>query len=533
VNSNVKLMTSYDGHRWLRLRIAVAFGLLLFSCGLCDADDRTTSPGNSKAASTRPNVLFIAVDDLRPSLGCYGDPIARSPHIDRLAKSGLVFNRAYCQQAVCSPSRTSLMTGRRPDTTRVFDLKTHFRKAMPNVVTLPQLFKQQGYHAQSVGKIYHGVGSYAIGNQLGDPPSWSVPGYLPQLHFYHSPRGMQIAEEWFAPRRRGLQKRYPGVKSWKDVVVRGLPWEAPDVPDEEVIDGRIATRAIEILNKRKDEPFFLAVGFLKPHVPFIAPKKYFDLYPLETIKSVANPFFPKNAPKFAGLNSNEMRVYYGIPKGSRPVADELESRKLYLAYYACVSYVDAQVGRLLAELDRLKLRDNTVVILWGDHGYHLGENGFWCKQTNFELSARAPLIISVPGQKNIGSRTDALVEFVDIYPSLAELCNLPQPDGLEGTSFTPLLENPQRPWKTAAFSQYPRKIGGVGQVMGRSMRIDRYRFTEWAQPAKNFRVTELYDHQRDPAENQNVAGRPENRELIERLTKKLHAGWQAALPPGK
>lgn len=447
-------MTWYDRYRWLHLRIAVAFVLLFFSFGQCDADDLTTDSSNSKATSRRPNVLFIAVDDLRPSLGCYGDPIAKSPHIDRLATSGLVFNRAYCQQAVCRPSRASLLTGRRPDTTRVFDLKTHFRKALPNVVTLPQWFKQQGYHAQSVGKIYHSIAGYAIADQAGDPPSWSVPATIPQLHFYHSPRGMRIAEEWFAPRSRSLKKRYRIAKSWKDVVVRGLPWESPDVPDTEVIDGRIATRAIEILNMRKDEPFFLAVGFLKPHVPFVAPKKYFDLYPLESIPSVNNPFFPKDAPKFAGLNSSEMRVYYGIPKRGR-IADELESRKLYLAYYACISYVDAQVGRLLAELDRLKLRDNTIVILWGDHGYHLGENGFWCKQTNFELSVRAPLIISVPGQRNAGSKTDALVEFVDIYPSLAELCGLPLPEGLEGTSFTPLLEHPQRPWKTAAFSAFP------------------------------------------------------------------------------
>jgi len=485
----------------------------------------------------RRNVLFIAVDDLRPSLGCYGDPIAKSPHIDRLVKSGLLFNRAYCQQAVCSPSRTSLMTGRRPDTTRVFDLKTHFRKAIPNVVTLPQLFKQQGYHTQSVGKIYHGISSYPFGSQLDDPPSWSVPGYLPQLHFYHSPRGMRIAEEWFAKHSKIARKRYPTItfNSWKDAVIRGLPWEAPDVPDEEVVDGRIATRAIELLHERKDQldrtrkPFFLAVGFLKPHVPFVAPKKYFDLYPLETIQPVDNPFFPKGAPKFAGLNSAEMRVYYGIPRRGR-IADELESRKLYRAYYACVSYVDAQVGRLLAELDRLKLRDNTIVILWGDHGYHLGENGFWCKQTNFELSVHAPLIISVPGQQNTGSKTDALIEFVDIYPSLAELCKLPRPNGLEGTSFKPLLENPQRPWKTAAFSQYPRNIGGVGRVMGRSMRTDRYRFTEWAQPARNFRVVELYDHKRDPEENQNIADRPENERLVKQLTTQLHAGWRAALP---
>ncbi len=256
--------------------VTVVLMAFSFPCGSpCVADQSVRGSGLE-----RPNVLFIVADDLRPSLGCYGDPIAKSPQIDQLAAAGLVFNRAYCQQAVCSPSRTSLLTGRRPDTTRVFDLRTHFRKAIPEVVTLPQLFKQNGYHSQSVGKIYHSIAGYAFGGELDDPPSWSVPGWLPQLHFYHTPEGMQIAEKWFAPRSKGYKKRYPKVESWKDVVVRGIPWEAPDVADSEIVDGQIADRVIELLREHKDNSFFLAVGFLKPHVPFIAPKKYFDLYPL-------------------------------------------------------------------------------------------------------------------------------------------------------------------------------------------------------------------------------------------------------------
>ncbi|MFK5924962.1 MAG: sulfatase [Verrucomicrobiota bacterium] len=491
-------------------------------------------PLSAKAEKEKPlNVLFISADDLRPSLGCYGDPVAITPHIDRLAKQGLVFNRAYCQQAVCSPSRTSLMTGLRPETTRVFDLKTDFRDTVPDVVTLPQLFRHHGYHSQAVGKIYHSVKSYSLGDDsLDDEPSWSVPGWLPQLHYYHTPEGMQIAEKWFNSNRKSLLKRYPRLESqtWKDAVIRGLPRESPDVPDESVSDAQITTRAIEILNEKKDEPFFLAVGFLKPHVPFVAPKRYFDMYPLDKISSVPNPYFPKGAPKFAGINSREMRVYHGIPKKG-PVAGEEEARELYRAYYACVSFIDAQVGRLLDELDRLNLRDNTIVILWGDHGYHLGENGIWCKQTNFELSTRVPLIISSPNQKVKGARTDALVELVDIYPTLAELCELPLPESLEGLSFKPLLNDPERPWKTAAFSLYPRNVSGKGRVMGRSMKTERYRFTEWTNSKGDFRVVELYDHQNDSEENQNVANLPENRELIKKLTKRLRAGWKIALPP--
>ncbi|MFV1996054.1 MAG: sulfatase, partial [Verrucomicrobiales bacterium] len=463
------------------------------------------------AARQRPmNVLFIAVDDLRPSLGCYGDPVAITPNLDRLAERGLLFERAYCQQAVCNPSRTSLMTGRRPDTTRVSDLTTDFRDTIPDVLTLPQLFREHGYHAQAVGKIYHGVKSYAFGNGLDDERSWSVPGWVPQLHYYHTPEGMRIAQDWFDRNRDRLVKRYPELEAqtWKEAVIRGLPWEDPDVADDRVSDGRIAARAIEILRERKDEAFFLPVGFLKPHVPFVAPKRYFDLYPLEKIAPVSNGYFPVGAPKFAGLDSREMRAYHGIPKRG-PVAEGRAARELYRAYYACVSFIDAQVGRLLDELERLELRDHTLVVLWGDHGYHLGENGFWCKQTNFELSARVPLIISVPGQENAGARTDALVELVDLYPSLAELCGLPLADGLEGLSFKPLLDEPGRSWKRAAFSQYPRNLSGRGVVMGRSMRTERYRFTQWTNERGDFRVVELYDHREDPEENENLAKRPE------------------------
>jgi arylsulfatase A-like enzyme len=302
------------------------------------------------------------------------------------------------------------------------------------------------------------------------------------------------------------------------------------VPDTTYHDGAVADLAIKALGemKQKDKPFFLAVGFVRPHLPFVAPKKYFDMYDAAKIELAPNPFRPKGAPGYAIGDGGEMRVYEGIPRGHIP--DDL-ARQLKHAYFAAVSYMDAQVGRILAELDRLELRDNTVIILWGDHGWKLGEHDAWCKHTNVELDTRVPLIISVPGMKHAGAHSDALVEFVDIYPSLCELAGLKLPDHLEGTSFAPVLEKPDRKWKAAAFSQYPRSSGRK-RLMGYSMRTDRYRFTRWAlrhDPAKVDAI-ELYDHQSDPQENVNIANDPANRELMEQLTKQLEAGWRGARP---
>jgi iduronate 2-sulfatase len=484
----------------------------------------------------RYNVLFIAVDDLRPQLGCYGDKLVRSPHIDRLAAAGMVFRRAYCQQAVCSPSRTSLMTGRRPDTTRVYDLQTHFRKYLPHVVALPEQFKKRGYHCQSFGKIYHGG--------FDDPQSWSAKAWFPQGGGYGKPENVALMQRNHEEARRANQKlkgkivleRDPktGLKlresARKRKPKRGPSWEDPDVPDGALRDGMVANEAIKTLRKIKDKPFFLAVGFYKPHLPFVAPKKYYDLYAGVELPAADNPYPPKGAPAFALHNSGELRNYMDIPK--RGKIPESKARELVRGYYACVSYTDAQIGRVIGEVDRLGLRDKTVIILWGDHGWQLGEHGLWCKHTNFETSAHAPLIISVPGQKNAGARTDALVEFVDIYPSLCDICGVPRPDGLEGASFKPLLDDPKRPWKRGALSQYPRGVPDVGRVMGYSIRTDRYRLTEWADEKKGFRAVELYDHNVDAGENVNVANKPENAKVVEELTKLLHGGWQKALPPG-
>ena len=507
-----------------------------FLAMLAVAAARVAAP---RAALARPetrrkrNVLFLAVDDLRPELGCYGRKQILSPNIDKLAADGLLFERAYCQLAVCAPSRTSLLTGLRPDSCKVWTIGPHFRKFVPDVVTLPQHFKRHGYHTQALGKIYHGAFATAyMGGRLDDPPSWSVPTWRGGPQYYFTPKGMKVARKVFqakGPHRRGAGRKGPAdPDDWTKYFVRGLATEAPDIPDNVPYDGQLAERAVQALRRIKDRPFFLAVGFLKPHLPFVAPRKYWDLYDRRKITPADNPFAPKGAPKLALTNWGELRYYHGLPK-TGPVS-EAQARELVHGYYACVSYVDALIGRLLAELGRLRLRDNTVIVLWGDHGWKLGEHGMWCKHTNFELDTRVPMIVSAPGFRG-DLRTRALCEFVDIYPSLAELCGLPLPDHLEGTSFVALMKDPKRPWKTAAFSQYPRRQGKTA-IMGYSMRTDRYRLTLWQKRKGGQGVaTELYDHRQDPGENVNVAAAPENVQLVKKLTAQLQAGWKAARPP--
>lgn len=492
--------------RWL----LGAFVILAASLARADAD-------------SRPNVLFIIVDDLRPELGCYGTPMIQSPHIDALAQVGTLFNRAYCQQAVCGPSRTSFLTGLRPDTTGIYDLQTHFRLHHPDTVTLPQYFKQHGYHTQSLGKVFHDL--------LDDPRSWSVRSWAPEDRMY----GKAENQAALAKRQKELQaegkllqiesiQRDPKtnevlkVNSKGSVRAIGPSWEAPDVSDHELRDGKLADKAIEVLGQPRKEPFFLAVGFYRPHLPFVAPKKYFDLYQAKNLPLARQSNPPQGAPKIALTNLEELRTYSDIPK-SGPISEE-KARELIRGYDAAVSYVDAQIGRLLAELDRLHLRDNTIIVFCGDHGWHLGEHDLWGKQTNFEVAARTPLIISVPGQARRGVKSESLVELVDIYPTLVELCRLPMPSKLDGTSFAPVLDDPQRPFKKAAFSQYRR-----GEVMGRSMRTDRYRYTEWAKPGSAPLGAELYDHTNDPGENVNLAGQVKFKDLTASLSRQLHTDW--------
>ncbi|HTM50503.1 MAG TPA: sulfatase [Bryobacteraceae bacterium] len=464
----------------------------------------------AQAAPARPNILFIAVDDLRPELGCYGRNYIKSPNIDRIARQGMTFNRAYCQQAVCSPSRSSLLTGARPDSTKVWDLVTHFRDAMPNVVTLPQHFKQNGYFVQGMGKIFH--------PGYDDPRSWSTPWQTPNPPAYAQVKTSPVADD-DKPRKNGKRGK------------SGPPFESADVPDNTFKDGMVAEWAVGTLRALagKPAPFFLAVGFAKPHLPFVSPKKYWDLYDPARIKLAPNPFHPRDAPEYALTNSGELRNYQGMPADG-PIPDDL-ARRLKHGYYAAISYTDAQIGKVLDELDRLDLRKNTIIVLWGDHGWKLGEHGEWAKHSNVENDANAPLLLSVPGMKNAGKSSEALVEFVDIYPTLSELAGMPLPGHLEGSSMKPLLDNPALRWKPAAFSQYPRGRG----LMGYSMRTDRYRFTVWVGRGDHSKVDaiELYDHQADPQENTNIAKAPANAELVHRLMEQWRRGWRAAKPDAR
>lgn len=461
------------------------------------------------------NVLFIAVDDLRPEIGCYGATHMKSPNIDKLASNGLLFERAYCQVAVCNPSRNSILSGCRPDTTGVFDNQHFLRPNMPDVLTLPQHFKKNGYTAISLGKIFH----HSEKEPGDDPQSWSEPAW------YHG----EPYRHWFAKESLDYVKELKALpKDKQPKQLRAAPFEAANEPDASYPDAQTAAKAIETLQRLKAQgkPFFLGVGFVKPHLPFTCPQKYWDMYPADTIKLASNAYKPKAAPEPAFHNNYELRSYGTVPpKGE--VADAI-ALNLIRGYRACVSFMDAQLGRVLDELDRLGLRENTIVVFWGDHGYHLGENGVWTKMTNFELGTHAPLIVSVPGQKTAGQRSKVLVEHVDMYPTLAQLCGLPQPKHLEGTSFVPLIEKPDQPWKKAAFSQYLRP--GKPPIMGRSIRTDRWRYTEWRDPKENLVGTELYDETNDPQENTNVAGEPAHAETAKQLAEQLKAGWKAAQP---
>lgn len=470
---------------------------------------------SSSSAAQRLNVLMIAVDDMRPQLGCYGNKIVKSPNIDRLATRGLVFERAYCQQALCSPSRISLLSGRRPSTSKIYQIGPTLRSQMPDITTLPQHFKNNGYFTRSLGKVYH-VG-------IDDPPSWTVPSWQSKKPRY-GPEGMKLVTE----RRQDYAKRSekPPAKGAGAVVYAGPAFEAPEVGDEDLLDGDTAREGIAVLRElagKPQQPFFLAVGFANPHVPWVAPKKYWNLYDGAQLPLPGNQYAPRNAPEFAAQSGADFYWYSNVPK-DRKLSEPFKRQCLH-GYLAAISYIDAQVGRLLAELDRLKLRDQTVVLLWGDHGYYMGEHGWWGgKHNNYEGATRAPLIFSMPGMKAAGQKTRALVEFVDIYPSLADVCGLLPASDLEGTSFAPLLNDSQRPWKKAAFSEYPK-----GGYQGMGMRTDRYRYVEWEDKQGKVVATELYDHQADPQENENILAKAD-RALVNQLAAQFRGYWQAARP---
>jgi iduronate 2-sulfatase len=446
-------------------------------------------------AASRPNVLLLCVDDLKPALGCYGDKLAISPNIDRLAARGMRFDLAYCNQSVCAPSRNNLLLGSRSTSLGIYGLDRNFRTAVPNAVTMTQHFMKHGYRAEAAGKILH----TGHGN-TDDDASWSVPSVKEKVVEYLDPKnsanGQLTREEaFFTNQKLGEIKSLP----------RGAAIEVMDVPDNAYADGRIADEGIKRLRAAKERgtPFFLALGFVKPHLPLTAPKKYFDLHPLAKFSLAPFQKDPEGAPGYAGKVGGEIVNYDSL--SVEKLREEKTQRELLQAYYACVSYMDAQLGRVLDELDRLDRARNTLIVLWGDHGWHLGDHGYWTKHTNYEQANRIPLVIVAPGVAKIGAATKQLAETVDIFPTLAELAGLPAPAGpqpRDGLSLVPVLRDPAKTIRDHAYHCYPR-----GERMGRAIRTERYRLVEWKKPGAPADTAEfeLYDYERDPLETKNLA----------------------------
>ncbi len=444
-------------------------------CLFCMA---TLGPATAQQPAQRLNVLFIVSDDLNNSLGCYGNPIVKTPNVDRLAARGVRFDRAYVQTALCNPSRVSFLSGLRPDTTGVHDLKTPTRTNLKDHVFLPQCFRNAGYYAAKVGKVYH------TGDGFEDPASWDVD----IREWGKSPKPDQVAQS-------GSAKGYR--ESWQ--------WMKLNIPDAETPDATVARKAVEIMEKTRpaDKPFFMGVGFRRPHVPYSAPAKYFDMYPPEKMRAPDEPLdHLKSIPRAA--------LTYDPKKPDMPPE---KTREGIAAYYACITFMDAQLGVLLDALDRNHLWDKTVIVFIGDHGYHLGEHGgMWHKQSNFEESARTPMIIVAPGKK-ANAASPRPVEFLDLYPTLAQLAGLPVPKGLQGVSLVPLLEDPKRAWDRPAFTQIRRE-----EFMGRSVRTERWRYVEWDDGKQG---VQLYDHDRDPKEYVNLALDPKHAETVQAMKKLL------------
>ena len=452
----------------------------------------------------RPNVLFIAADDLRNELNCYGATHISTPHFDTLAAEGILFDRAYCQQAVCHPSRASLMTGKLPDTLGITSLYTGLRTAAPNVLTMPQHFRKHGYIAESYGKIFHTGHGHG-----GDPGSWTVP-----------PHRFGDGEQYMLPENRELRAENRKKLAAAEKAGKSLqgPKNGPVVesaPDSYsgYRDGTMMENARAGLKRLAagSQPFFLAVGFSKPHLPFNAPKEFWDLYKRKDIQLPDNPYAPKDVSQYAMHTNGELRSYTGVPWKGR-VGDEL-TRELRHGYYACVSYIDSLLGDLMRDLDELGLRENTIIVFWSDHGFKLGEHSLWHKHTNFELDCRVPFMISTPGYRK-GQRSGSLVELLDIFPTLCELAGLPAPGDLEGKSLVPILKDPEASIRPYARSQYPRGRN----IMGYTIKTDRYRYVEWTEIDSGKVVErELYDHFSDGDENVNQATNPSYRAEIPKL----------------
>lgn len=445
------------------------------------------------------NVLFIGVDDLRPQLNSYGYSQMKTPNFDRLAKMGMQFNRAYVQQAVCAASRASILTGCRPDSTGVnypyspwFNLV--FKKKYKPIA---EYFAKQDFYTRTLGKIHHGPSDKGLSEE----------------HFSSK------APDFLLP-----ENQHEGKKS--DYIHKVKPWEHADLADNLYVDGQIADETIATIRRavKQEKPFFIASGFKKPHLPFVCPKKYHDLYSDSDIKFAMHPKLGLNQGDFTTTASTGASKWWKYPKTG---IDKQNARQLIHSYYACVSFIDAQIGKILDELNKQNLMESTIVIVWSDHGWHLGDHGMWGKSTNYEWSTRAPLFAYVPGMKGAGTSTDALVEYVDLFPTALELCGLQVPDYLEGNSFAPVLQDAVMPWKTAAFSQFPR-----GKLEGYSMRTKDYRYTQWQNKSGEIVSEELYDERQNLLEAENLAKSPEYQSELEALRNQFSKGWKGALPAG-
>ncbi|MBI3878645.1 MAG: sulfatase [Verrucomicrobia bacterium] len=449
-----------------------------------------------QASAARLNVLHIVADDLNTDLACYGHPLAVSPNIDRLAARGVRFEHAYCNYPVCNPSRTSFLSGKRPDTTGIVDNVTPTRTVLKDTVMLPQFFRQHGWLSEKVGKIFH------TGDEFEDPPSWDLD--IRETKEAKNPPAAQIIRK---SKTGGVVLNADDANTW---------------------DGKVARKSIELLEKaaREGKPFYLASGFRRPHTPYIAPQKYFDLHPPSKMTWPAEP-----AAHLAGIPRLALTYTPG-----KPALKQADRAEVMGAYYAAISFMDAQVGVLLDAMDRLKLWDKTIVVFQSDHGYHLGDHGgLWHKMTLFENCVRVPLIVAAPGAK-AGAVSPRLIELVDLYPTLADLCGLKPPGDLEGVSFKPLLADRQRAWKSATFAVVGRpntglaKKGGNGEkldvnYLGRTVRTDRWRYTEWPDG-----TAQLYDLDADPREFANLADDAKHATTRAELKTMLRAGWRGAVP---
>ena len=458
--------------------------VLIIGFTLCFSCATKQKSKNEEPVKTKPNILFIAVDDLRPELNFYGANHIKSPNLDKLAEQSLVFNRAYCNIPVCGASRASLMTGTRPTRKRFIGAYTKLDDDYPQATSLPMLLKQNGYKTISNGKIYH--------HKDDDLKAWDEIWHPNSLWDYALAESQEIREN----------------------TKRGLPFEAAEVHDSVYRDGKLAIKVIQDLNKLKqsDKPFFLTMGLAKPHLPFTAPQKYWNLYDRKNIELPESYMQPETTPRQAFHRYGELRNYENIPKNG-DIPEDL-AKELIHGYYACVSYIDAQIGLVLDELKRLELEDDTIVILWGDHGWNLGDHKLWCKHVTFETALRTPLMIKVPG-KTKGDKTDAITEYIDIYPSLAELAGLNIPETVDGKSFVPIL-NGKKSNKNWAVSKFKDAV---------TLIKDDLFYTEWTDDKGMAYARMLFDHKTDPLELDNLAEKPEYQETVNQLAKDLRLKW--------